>query len=82
VSSSLDEAPEPWTVDADPLTAVYEQPDGWSRVLTRIPDDAVVTAVGQEGNFVRVVTKDNVTGYVASSARLRGLKPVETSEAP
>jgi heat shock protein HtpX len=66
------EAPDPRFVVADNLTAVYEQPDGWSRVLTQLTKNTVVTAVGREGNFVRVITKDNVAGYVASSAGLPG----------
>ena len=69
---SSSEALETRFVVADPLTAVYEQPDGWSRVLTQLTKNTVVTAVGTEGNFVRVITKDNVAGYVVSSARLTG----------
>jgi hypothetical protein len=51
---------------------VDEQPDGWSRVMTQLTKNTVVTAVEREGNFVRVVTKDNVAGYVANSAGLPG----------
>jgi heat shock protein HtpX len=69
---SSSDALDPRFVVADPLTAVYEQPDGWSRVLTQLTKNTVVTAVGREGNFVRVITKDNVAGYVANSARLIG----------
>ncbi len=69
---SSSEALDPRFVVADPVTAVYEQPDGWSRVLTQLTKNTVVTAVGREGNFVRVITKDDVAGYVASSARLIG----------
>ena len=66
------EAIDPRFVVADDLAAVYEQPDGWSRVLTELTKNTVVTAVGREGNFVRVITKDNIAGYVASSAGLPG----------
>jgi hypothetical protein len=47
---------------------MYEQPDGWSRVLAQLAKNTVLTVVGREGNFVRVITKDNVSGYVATSA--------------
>ena len=63
---------DPRFVVAEDLTAVYEQPDGWSRVLTQLTKNTVVTAVGREENFVRVITKDNVAGYVANSAGLPG----------
>jgi heat shock protein HtpX len=67
-SRSSSQALDPRLVVADPLTAVYEQPDGWSRVLTQLTKNTVVTAVRREGNFVRIITQDNVEGYVASSA--------------
>ena len=57
----------------DPLETAPSWLHALFPVLTRLPKDAVVTAVGSEGHFVRVVTKDNVTGYVANSARLTGL---------
>jgi len=62
-----------FVVSSDPLTALYERPDGWSRVLARLPENAEITIVSSDGHFTRVVTKDNVAGYVSSSARLSGL---------
>jgi heat shock protein HtpX len=58
----------------DSLTPLYEQPDGWSRVLQRLPTDAVVTPVGKEGAFIRVLTNDGVTGFVSSLAPLAVVK--------
>jgi heat shock protein HtpX len=72
--SSLDDADAPSFVVPEPLTAVYERPDGWSRVLTHLPKDAEVRVVGNEGHFVRVMTKDNVSGYIGESARQIVLK--------
>jgi heat shock protein HtpX len=74
---STSKAPDPWFVVADSLTAMYEQPDGWSRVLAQLAKNTVLTVVGREGNFVRVITKDNVSGYVATSAVQ--LEPFERS---
>jgi heat shock protein HtpX len=71
--SSVDDAPDPSFV-AEPLTVLYERPDGWSRVLTHLPKDAEVRVVGSEGHFVRVITKDNVSGYIGESARQIVLK--------
>jgi hypothetical protein len=59
------------------LTPLYEQPDGWSRVIARLAPDASVTTVGRQGEFVRVLTHDNVTGYVTRSARLLAVQALE-----
>jgi heat shock protein HtpX len=53
-------APEPDdAVRPDPpkdvLIPLYERPDGWSRVLAQLPQDAQVTLVGTEGPFDDVV---------------------------
>ncbi|MGH9257664.1 MAG: M48 family metalloprotease [Vicinamibacterales bacterium] len=60
-----------------PRTAipVYERPDGWSKVLAELDDRAALTLIGTQGSFVRVVTADNVRGYV-SSASLTTLRSV------
>ena len=58
----------------DSLTPLYEQPDGWSRVLQRLPADAVVQPAGREGAFIRVLTNDGVTGYVSRLAPLAVVK--------
>ena len=50
---------------------LYEQPDGWSRVVTWLPPDAVLKVVaGGQGAFIRVVTADNVAGFVSKTAGL------------
>lgn len=59
----------PSTVDEAPrmhgLTPLYESADGWSRVLAQLPTDAALTVTGTEGNFIRVTTADNLSGYVS-----------------
>jgi heat shock protein HtpX len=50
---------------------LYEQPDGWSRVLMRLAPDAALRATGRHGEFIRVVTGDNVSGYVSANAGVR-----------
>jgi heat shock protein HtpX len=59
------------------LIPLYEQPDGWSRVIARLAPDASVTPAGRQGEFVRVLTHDNVTGYVTRSARLLAVQALE-----
>jgi heat shock protein HtpX len=60
---------------------LYEQPDGWSKVLAELDENAALTPVGKEGNFIRVLTTDNIRGYVSSSARLSALRrTMERSE--
>ena len=53
---------------------LYEKPDGWSNVLIQLDKNAALTTVGREGTFVRVVTADNIRGYVSSSADLAALR--------
>jgi heat shock protein HtpX len=80
--SAADEAgaPEPAPVLAPPpgddhlLTPVYEQPDGWSRVLAQLPESAVVVPIAAEGAFIRVTMAEERTGYVSRSAPLSALK--------
>lgn len=53
---------------------LYEQPDGWSRVLAHLPADTIVTPIAAEGHFVRVVTAEHQTGYVSRSAPLPAVR--------
>jgi heat shock protein HtpX len=53
------------------LIPLYEHPDAWSRVLKYLPPGAVVTATGNAGRFIQVVTPDQVTGYVSGSAPVK-----------
>jgi heat shock protein HtpX len=53
---------------------VYEQPDGWSKVVAELDEDAVVTPIGTVGEFVRIVTEDNIRGYVSATAGLTALR--------
>jgi heat shock protein HtpX len=50
-------------------TSVYEKPDGWSPVLCQLPEHAVITVLGTEGNFLKVTTADSIVGYIAQSSR-------------
>lgn len=56
------------------LTPLYEQPDGWSRVLAELPESAVVIPIATEGHFIRVTTAEHQAGYVSRSAPLTALK--------
>ena len=50
---------------------VYEKPDGWSKVLCQLPEDAAITVSGTEGNFLQVTIADRVVGYISRSPRAR-----------
>jgi heat shock protein HtpX len=50
---------------------VYERPDGWSRVICQLPEDAAVMVCGTEGNFHKITTANRVVGYISQSARDR-----------
>jgi Zn-dependent protease with chaperone function len=60
--------------DVHPLIPLYEQPDGWSRVLAQLPESAVVIPIATEGHFIRVTTAEHPAGYVSRSAPLTALK--------
>jgi heat shock protein HtpX len=55
----------------DGFVRIYERPDGQSRVLAFLAENAAVKVEGRDGDFVRVTTDDGVTGYVVRSVRLR-----------
>jgi heat shock protein HtpX len=66
--------PAPPSADAHVLIPLYERPDGWSRVLAQLPESAVVIPMATEGDFVRVTTAEDQTGYVSRSAPLAAVK--------
>ena len=75
-------SPEPEFVvrdsaEAAGLTPLYEQPDGLSRILARLPRDADLTSATKDGDFVRVTMGNNTVGYVARWAPLAALKPFQ-----
>ena len=74
-----DEAPPTLFRPRKVLTPLYEKPDGWSTVLAQLPQDAQLTVIGTEGNFIRVRTGEHVLGYVARSAPLAALAAVRGS---
>jgi heat shock protein HtpX len=59
--------------DEPGLTPMYELPDGWSRIVARLPRDVAIKSATREGNFIRVTTGDNTVGYVPQSAQLIAL---------
>jgi heat shock protein HtpX len=61
------------------LTPLYEQPDGWSRVLALLPESAVVIPIATEGHFIRVTTAEHQSGYVSRTAPLTALKNLQRS---
>jgi heat shock protein HtpX len=56
------------------LTPLYERPNGWSRVLAQLPENAEVIPIATEGHFIRVTTAEHEAGYVPRSAPLTALK--------
>jgi hypothetical protein len=48
-------------------TPLYQAADGWSRVIERLREGAVLEVIGSEANFVRV-TVEGVRGYVSRGA--------------
>jgi len=70
--------PVPWP-EKEMLTPLYERPDGWSRVLAKLPPDAQITIVETDGNFVRVRTGGRVLGYVSRTAPLAALAALRTA---
>jgi hypothetical protein len=58
----------PHQANASRVTPVYEKPDGWSDVISHLPENAAVTVLGTEGNFLKVSTADHVIGYISRSA--------------
>jgi heat shock protein HtpX len=50
-------------------TSMYEKPDGWSQVLCQLPENAAVSVLGTEGNFLKVTTAERLVGYIAQSRR-------------
>ena len=69
----LPENPEPSRPRARTFP-VYEQPDGWSKVLAELDENAEVMPLSTVGEFVRVITADNIRGYVSATASLSGLR--------
>jgi hypothetical protein len=50
-------------------TSLYEQADGWSKVLDELPEGAMVTLCGAESNFLKVTTIDHIVGYISLTRR-------------
>jgi heat shock protein HtpX len=53
---------------------LYDQPSHGSRLLALLPEDAVVSLEGREGEFMRVKTKDGTEGYLLQSPWSLGLQ--------
>jgi heat shock protein HtpX len=60
------------------LTPLYELPDGWSRVIARLPENAIIIPIAAEGHFIRITTAEHQAGYVSRSAPLAALKNFHT----
>ncbi len=65
--AQLDSSLKPATAPTG--TSMYEKPDGWSQVLCRLPENAVVAVLGTEGSFLKVTTAEDRVGYIAQSRR-------------
>ena len=50
-------------------TLLYEQADGWSKVLDELPKGAMVTLSGAESSFLKVTTIDHIVGYISQARR-------------
>ncbi len=58
----------------DSQTTLFDKPDAASTVLAQLPNGALITVFGTEGDFLRVVTADDKFGYIPGVV---SLAPVE-----
>ena len=63
----------------DSQTTVFEKPDPASTVLAQLPNGALITVMGREGDFLRVLTSDDKLGYIPGSV---SMGPAEVPTAP
>ncbi len=63
----------------DSQTTVFEKPDPASTVLAQLPNGALITVMGREGDFLRVLTSDDKLGYIPGSV---SMGPAEVPRAP
>jgi hypothetical protein len=55
---------------ADSQTTLFEKPDAASTVLEQLPSGALITVMGREGDFLRVLTSDDKLGYISGSVSM------------
>jgi hypothetical protein len=60
------QAPDPCGFDG--FTRLYDQPAEGARLLALLPENAIVSLEGREGDFVRVKTEDGTEGYLRTSS--------------
>ena len=72
------EASSPFRLE-DSQTTVFEKPDPASTVLAQLPNGALITVLGREGDFLRVLTSDDKLGYIPGSV---SMGPAEVPRAP
>ncbi len=63
----------------DDQTTLFEKPDPTSTVLAQLPSGALVTVMGEKGDFLRVVTADDQLGYIPGSV---SMAPAEVPTSP
>jgi len=68
-SDEVTEGSSPFRL-ADSQTTLFEKPDATSSVLAQLPSGALVTVMGREGDFLRVLTADDKLGYIPGSVSM------------
>ncbi len=68
-SDEVTEGSSPFRLE-DSQTTVFEKPDPASTVLAQLPSGALITVVGREGDFLRVITSDDELGYISGSVSM------------
>ena len=77
-SDEATEGTSPFRLE-DSQTTVFEKPDPASTVLAQLPNGALITVMGREGDFLRVLTSDDKLGYIPGSV---SMGPAEVPRAP
>ena len=77
-SDEVTEGSSPFRL-ADSQTTLFEKPDATSSVLAQLPSGALVTVMGRNGDFLRVVTADDQLGYIPGSV---SMAPAEMPTGP
>ena len=77
-SDEVTEGSSPFRL-TDSQTTLFEKPNAASTVLAQLPSGALVTVMGREGDFLRVVTADDQLGYIPGSV---SMAPAEVPTGP
>ena len=77
-SDEATEGASPFRLEDSQIT-VFEKPDPASTVVAQLPNGALITVMGREGDFLRVLTSDDKLGYIPGSV---SMSPADLPTAP